>query len=269
MSNEPCRVLVFGAHPDDAEFFAGGLLHAHAKQGSVIRLVSVTNGQSGHHEVSSDALVLRRREEARRAGAVLGCEVRVWDYPDGHLTASLAVRESIIREIREFSPDLVLTHRPWDYHPDHRAVGQAVQDASYMVMVPKIVPGTRVPDREPVVASMVDLFTKPVAFQADFVLDATPYLDGVVAMLSEHRSQFGEWLPWIEKLQMPVSVDSPQWIEWLKGWYLERVSSRAERFWKSHWGQTPKLVEAFEISEYAGRLSQVAQQRLFPGCHVN
>jgi hypothetical protein len=116
---------------------------------------------------------------------------------------------------------------------------------------------------------MVDLFTKPVAFQADFVLDATPYLDGVVAMLSEHRSQFGEWLPWIEKLQMPVSVDSPQWIEWLKGWYLERVSSRAERFWKSHWGQTPKLVEAFEISEYAGRLSQVAQQRLFPGCHVN
>ena len=69
MSNEPCRVLVFGAHPDDAEFFAGGLLHAHAKQGSVIRLVSVTNGQSGHHEISSDALVLRRREEARRAGA--------------------------------------------------------------------------------------------------------------------------------------------------------------------------------------------------------
>ena len=269
MSNEPCRVLVFGAHPDDAEFFAGGLIYSHTKQGSVVRLVSVTNGQSGHHELSSDALVLRRREEAARAAAVLGCEVSVWDYPDGYLTASLAVRESIIREIREFSPDLVLTHRPWDYHPDHRAVGQAVQDASYMVMVPKIVPGTRVPVREPVVASMVDLFTKPVAFQADFVLDATPYLDGIISMLSEHRSQFAEWLPWIGKLDSQVSVESPQWVEWLKGWYLDRGGGRAVRYWKSHWGERPKLVEAFEISEYAGRLSHVAQQRLFPGCIAN
>jgi LmbE family N-acetylglucosaminyl deacetylase len=69
--DEACRVLVLGAHPDDAEFFAGGLLHEHKKQGAQIQLVSVTNGQSGHHEMSSDALVARRKIEAHEAGSVL------------------------------------------------------------------------------------------------------------------------------------------------------------------------------------------------------
>jgi len=266
MHKNPCRVLVFGAHPDDAEFFAGGFLHAHATQGSIIRLISVTNGQSGHHSISSDSLVQQRRAEARAAASVLGCEARVWDYPDGYLTPSIAVRESIIREIREFQPELVLTHRPWDYHPDHRAVGQAVQDASYMVMVPKIVPGTPVPHREPVVASMVDLFTKPSPFQADFVLDATPYLDGVVQILAQHASQFGEWLPWIEKTDVPYKVGSNEWVHWLKAWFLEKVQPRRARFWQKEWGGNPLLVEAFEISEYAGKLSKEQIQRLFPDC---
>ncbi|MEI6527837.1 MAG: PIG-L family deacetylase, partial [Planctomycetota bacterium] len=67
-SDRSCRVLVLGAHPDDAEFFAGGLLHEHKRRGSEIRLVSVTNGQSGHHELSSEVLVAKRRAEARASG---------------------------------------------------------------------------------------------------------------------------------------------------------------------------------------------------------
>jgi LmbE family N-acetylglucosaminyl deacetylase len=205
--------------------------------------------------------------EASASAAVLGCAASVWDYPDGYLTPSIPVRESIIREIREFQPDLVLTHRPWDYHPDHRAVGQAIQDASYMVMVPKIVPGTPVPQREPVVAYMADLFTKPLPFQPDFILDATPYLDGVVHMLAQHTSQFGEWLPWIEKIVVPHAVGSGEWVSWLKSWFLEKAQPRRDRFWQNHWGHPPLLVEAFEISEYAGRLSPQQIQLLFPNCH--
>jgi len=267
MHQDPCRVLVFGAHPDDAEFFAGGFLHNHVAIGNTVRIISVTNGQSGHHSLPPDTLVQRRRMEANASATVLGCEAIVWDYPDGYLTPSIAVRESIIREIREFQPDLVLTHRPWDYHPDHRAVGHAVQDASYMVMVPKVVPGTPVPHREPVVASMVDLFTKPSPFQADFVLDATPELDGVISMLAQHVSQFGEWLPWIEKIEVPHTIGSSDWIRWLKTWFLEKVQPRTDRFWKKEWGANPLLVEAFEISEYAGKLSPQQIQKLFPKCH--
>ncbi|RLS74076.1 MAG: PIG-L family deacetylase [Planctomycetota bacterium] len=263
--DEACRVLVLGAHPDDAEFFAGGLLHEHRKHGAKIQLVSVTNGQSGHHEMSSDALVARRRIEAREAGSVLGCRYDCWDFPDGYLEPSLAVREAIIRQIRDFQPDLVLTHRPWDYHPDHRAVGQAVQDASYMVMVPKVAPGYPVPRREPVVAYMVDLFTRPSPFRADFTLDATEHLGGILRMLQCHRSQFAEWIPWIERLG-PAPSDPGDWDVWLKEFFLQRTAARTQRFWNKQWGPSPGLVEAYEVSEYAGKLSAERQARLFPAC---
>lgn len=267
-SKSPCRILVLGAHPDDAEFFAGGLLHEHKKQGSQIRLISVTNGQSGHHHESSDTLVARRRIEAQESGKVLGCDYNCWDFPDGSLQPTLPVREAIIREIRCFQPDLVLTHRPWDYHPDHRAVGQAVQDASYMVMVPKIAPGYPVPKREPVVAYMVDLFTRPVAFRADFVLDASEHLTGIVQMLACHRSQFAEWIPWIERINdMPSQPQA--WAVWFRQFFLEKTAARGSRFWDPSWGIKPLLVEAYEVSEYAGTLSPELQDRLFPACRSN
>ena len=261
----PCRVLVFGAHPDDAEFFAGGFLCEHKQRGSKIRLVSVTNGQSGHHEISSEVLVAQRREEARQSGLVLGCEYVTWDFPDGALEPSLAVREAIIREIRRYEPDLVLTHRPWDYHPDHRAVGQAVQDASYMVMVPKVAPGYRVPTREPVVAYMVDLFTRPAPFRADFVLDASEHLSMVLKMLGCHRSQFTQWLPWIERIE-DMPTETSKWEIWFETFYLQRTAPRAQRFWNPSWGPSPALVEAFEVSEYAGKLASEQSDWLFPAC---
>lgn len=268
------RVLVLGAHPDDAEFFAGGLLCEHRARGSAIRLVSVTNGQSGHYALPSDQLVAQRRSEAAAVGALLNAEYVTWDFPDGSLQPSLAVREAIIREMRSFCPDLVLTHRPFDYHPDHRAVGQAVQDASYMVMVPKIAPGCPTPTVEPVVAYMVDLFTRPTPFRADAVLDASGHVDRVVEMLACHASQFFEWIPWIERNEdslprtegwTPLERESTL-RQWLANWYLGKTDARTDRFWDAAWGVRPKLIEAFEISEYAGRPSPERLDRLFPGC---
>jgi len=269
------RILVLGAHPDDAEFFAGGLLSAHAERGSCVSIVSVTNGQSGHHAMPSEALVARRRSEAARSGALLGANYVTWDFPDGSLLPDLNVRGAIIRAIREFRPDLVLTHRPFDYHPDHRAVGQAVQDASYMVMVPKIAPGHPVPDREPIVAYMVDLFTRPCPFRSDVVMDVSPYLERVIDLLGCHESQFLEWMPWIDRTadSMPKveglsETERQQTLRaWLKGWYLERTSPRLGRFWDPSWGQAPTLLEAYEVSEYAGRPSAETLAQLFPG-HV-
>ena len=268
------RVLVLGAHPDDAEFFAGGLLHAHRNQGATLRIISVTNGQSGHHEMPSDALVARRRTEAARSGSLLQSDYVTWDYPDGSLQPTLDVRESIIREIRTFRPDLVLTHRPFDYHPDHRAVGQAVQDASYMVMVPKIVPGYPPPSQEPIVAYMVDLFSRPAPFRPDTVLDASHYLENVLDMLACHESQFFEWMPWIDRtahtmpnmLGMSEAERTLALRNWLRDWYLERTALRGDRFWNRAWGEQPTLVEAYEISEYAGKPSRERLASLFPKC---
>lgn len=259
------RVLVLGAHPDDAEFFAGGLLASHQRAGSTIRLVSVTNGQSGHQSLPSHELIVRRRAEAAKAGLVIGSDYVTWDFPDGSLQPNLDLRLAIIREIRSFQPDLVLTHRPFDYHPDHRAVGQAVQDASYMVLVPKILPDVSPPTREPIVAYMVDLFTRPCSFRADVTLDVSEHWDSVMKMLDNHVSQFYEWMPWIEGVLDSVPKDLEARRVWLAKWFDERTKGRIARFWNSDWGAAPKLVEAYEISEYAGKPSIDTLGQLFPG----
>src|SRR5690606_27113077 len=119
------------------------------------------------------ALAERRRAEAAAAGNVIGATYVTWDNHDGMLQPTLEVRWQVIREIRTYRPHLVLTHRPNDYHPDHRAVGNVVRDASYMVTVPAVVPDVPVVQKheEPVVAYMPDRFTKPYPLQPDAVID--------------------------------------------------------------------------------------------------
>ncbi|MFY8201500.1 MAG: PIG-L deacetylase family protein [Pirellula staleyi] len=259
------RILVLGAHPDDAEFFAGGLLASHYRLGSTIRLISATNGQSGHHAIPSQELIVRRRAEAAAAGRVIGADYVTWDFPDGSLLPSLELRLAIIREIRTFQPDLVLTHRTFDYHPDHRALGQAVQDASYMVLVPKIAPDLPPPHREPIVAYMPDLFTRPCPLRPDVVLDVSEHWESVLEMLDSHESQFYEWMPWIEGVLDSVPANKADRREWLSRWYQEKTAPRLLRFWRSEFGHQPRLIEAYEISEYAGKPSSDTLEKLFPG----
>lgn len=269
MPNTPLRLLILGAHPDDAEYHAGGLAAIYRAAGHAVRFVSVTNGESGHHQVSGEPLVTIRRAEARAAAEVIGAEVAVWDFPDGRLQATLEVREAIIREIRRFRPDLVLTHRLNDYHPDHRAVAQAVQDASYLVTVPPIcsdVPHLR---RDPVVAYLPDLFTRPARLTPDVVIDIGDQLDTIVHMLAAHRSQFFEWLPYNQRLEEFPTEDATR-MAWLRVWYAGRIRTFSERYraelletYGEERGALIEFCEVFEISEYAAPLDAAARDRLF------
>lgn len=267
MAQNALRILVLGAHPDDAEFHAGALLARHAALGSTIRMVSVTDGRSGHQSIPSNELITIRKQEAANAGKVIGSEYVTWDYPDGSLMPTLEVRHSIIREIRSFAPDLVLTHRTCDYHPDHRAVGQAVQDASYLVMVPKVVPDIPALERDPIVAYMNDTFSRPTPMRADAVIDGTVEFEKAIEMMSCHASQFYDWMPWIERIRDTVpETDIGSKKSWLRSWYLARTESRRNQFWDvAKWGKIPLHVEAFEISEYASKADPHLISRLFPG----
>lgn len=266
-SQSGCRILVLGAHPDDAEFHAGGFLARHAARGASIRAVSVTDGRCGHHEIAPPDLVRIRREEAREAGQVIGADFVTWDFPDGGLVADLGLRSAIIREIRSFEPDLVLTHRVWDYHPDHRAVGQAVQDASYLVTVPHIAADAPALRRDPVVAFMIDHFTRPIPFQADVLLDVSAELELIIRMLASHASQFFEWLPYHDGLLNSLPDSELQRIDWLRDWYL-RVNAGRKTMLASeleyHVCGAAIAIEAFEISQYAGSLALDQRDRLFP-----
>jgi LmbE family N-acetylglucosaminyl deacetylase len=269
MNDQPLRLLILGAHPDDAEYHAGGLATIYRRLGHVVKMVSVTDGAAGHHQTFGSPLAARRREEAAAAGRIIGAEYVTWDFPDGSLTPSLDVRRRIIGEIRGFRPDLVLTHRPNDYHPDHRAVGVAVQDASYLVTVPAVAPEAPALRRDPVVAYLPDEFTRPNRLRPDVVIDISEHVETVVAMLACHRSQFFEWLPYNKGFEGQMPAAEEERLAALRGWILAMLERRAEHFREAllatfgERGRTLSCVEVFEISEYATPLDELARRRLF------
>ncbi|NJN50783.1 MAG: PIG-L family deacetylase [Gammaproteobacteria bacterium] len=253
------RILVFGAHPDDAEFHAGGSLAIHAVHGNVIHLVSVTDGSAGHHQLPRDELAQRRLHEAQRAAAILGATLDVWPRRDGELEPTLSLRNRVIVAMRQFKPDLVLTHRIHDYHPDHRAVAMAVRDACYMVRVPNVVPAVAALTREPVVAAFADFFSQPAPFRADAVVDIEGVFATVVAMLDCHASQVYEWIPHTLDLAASVPAAAADRHVWLDAFH-RRYAGRVAR----HFAPGYTVAEAFEVSEYARRPTAAELSSLFP-----
>ena len=271
MSDAPLRLLILGAHPDDSEFHAGGLSSLYRKLGHEVKMVSATDGSAGHHQIGREELAVIRRKEAAAAAGVIGATGVTWDFPDGELLPTLELRHRIIAEIRTYRPDLVLTHRTNDYHPDHRAVGQAVQDASFLVRVPHVVPDVPALDRDTVVAYMADLFTKPTPMEPHVVLDIGSRVDTIVQMLAQHASQVFEWLPHLEGRTAEVPDDEAERLAWLKTWYTQIISSRADRcrealrdIYSIDRTDTVDLVEMYEISEHARALTGELKVKLFP-----
>ena len=151
----PERVLTIGAHPDDAEFGAGATLSRWAQDGTDITMLIVTDGSKGSWDPDEDqgALIARRIAEQRAAADVLGahhCEHL--GYVDGELEYSMALRNDIARAIRRFTPDVVLTHDPWQryqLHPDHRATGLAAVDGVITAREPLSLADSGLPAHRP------------------------------------------------------------------------------------------------------------------------
>jgi LmbE family N-acetylglucosaminyl deacetylase len=271
MNTSSPRVLVLGAHPDDADIKAGGTSALWVGHGFDVLLVSVTDGGAGHQTLRRPELVERRRAEASAAGAIIGAKYRVLDFPDGGLLPTLDARDSIIRLIREYRPDLILTHRPADYHPDHRYTAQLVQDAAYMVTVPAVCPAVPHLERNPVIAYFSDGFKKPCPFEPHVVVDVGPEMGHVIAMLDCHVSQFYEWLPFNAGNLDQVPADREARLAWLDTRFCQRVRPLADRCraelvrtYGKERGTKVEFVEAFEVSEYGSPLDDATRARLFP-----
>ncbi len=212
----------------------------------------------------------RRRAEAAAAGAVIGADYLVWDNHDGELLPTLDNRRQVIRLLRSFHPDLVLTHRPNDYHPDHRYTSQLVQDAAYMVTVPAIVSDTPHLAANPVIAYLPDDFSRPYPFTPNVALDVGPVMDKVVAMLDCHESQFYEWLPYNVGVLPEVPKTPQQRRAWLAEQVRNRLRGQANQFrqllsatYGSDIGSRVEYAEAFEVCEYGAPLDEGSRKRLF------
>lgn len=262
------RIVVIGAHPDDADIKAGGTAILWAKMGHEVKFVSVTNGDAGHQTEGGGALAMRRMEEARESAKRMGITAYViLDNHDAELVPSLDIRKQLIREIRKWNADLVITHRTNDYHPDHRYTGVLVQDAAFLVAVPNVCPDTPPLEKNPVFMYLQDNFMKPYPFQPDIVVAIDEVFEQKINALEAHESQFYEWLPWVNGRQ-EVPTDPAQRKQMLRNSRTTKITPSMQTSLVRWYGQSRanevKHAEAFEICEYGTQPTEDMIHRLFP-----
>lgn len=263
------RIIAFGAHPDDCDIKFGGTAHKFAKAGHLVKFVSVTNGDAGHHEIGGGMLAKRRyaetQESARRVGIA---EYEVFDNHDGELTPNVEVRRQVIRAIRKWNADIVIAPRPNDYHPDHRYTGVLVQDAAYMVVVPNVTPDVPPVANNPVFLYYQDGFQKPSPFRPDVVVALDDVWEAKVHALDAHTSQFYEWLPWVDHRLDQVPKDPSERKQWLSKMRVQPVSPEVRATLIRRYGpdRAAKIerVESFELCEYGRRPSLQELDKIFP-----
>lgn len=269
--DEPLRVIVFGAHPDDCEIDAGGLSALYSSMGHKVKFVSLTNGDKGHQDIGGGPLAVKRLQEAKNAGKALGVEYEVLDNHDGELMPTLENRMDIIRLIREWNADIVIAPRPNDYHPDHRYTGILVQDAAFMVIVPNILPHTPALKKNPVFVYGEDKFQKPNPFKPEIAIDITPVYEKKLDAIAAHDSQFFEWLPWTTGTDISqIPKDEAGKRKWLEGYYGQRLDidpakrRSLEKWYGKEKGSAISKAEFFEICEYGLQPDKATIRKLFP-----
>ncbi len=268
------NIICFGAHPDDAEYKSGGTAALWASMGHRVKLVSVTNGDIGHWQMAGGPLAKRRTAESAEVAKRLGVTSQVLDIHDGELLPTLENRQTITRLIRTWNADVVIAHRPWDYHPDHRYVGVLVQDAAYMVSVPFFCPDTPPLKKNPVFLYSSDRFQKPYPFEADIAVSLDDVFEKKVDALLALESQTfeGGALGSEEETAKAPPASQPELRRaWLRDRWDRRQSGEANQYRSSllKWygdekGATIKYAEAFEICEYGSQPSDAEIRRLFP-----
>ncbi len=258
----PYRVMVIGAHPDDADIDCGCTAAKLIAKGARVKFVAVCNGNIGHHIYDRVKTASVRRQETLNAAKVWGLDsYDIYGYEDAGVPYDISTREVIARKIQEFEPDIIITHRDCDYHVDHRTVGMHVKDCGYMLGCPHWIEGSKALRRRPLILLMGDPFTVPREIRPDILIDCDPYMEKWCEALNCQASQFYEWLAWDKGIEDEVSAigDRTKNIAGRNAYLMKHWTKRkivdARRFaaaWREqHPGKAvPKRMESYEISEY-------------------
>jgi len=270
------RIIAFGAHPDDAEFKAGGAAAMWAAQGHHVKFVSMTNGDLGHYTMAGGPLARRRLDEVQKAARILGIQTEVMDIHDGELMPTLENRKAMVRLIREWQADLVLAHRPNDYNPDHRYVGVLAQDSAFMVTVPFYALHTAAVEPNPVFMYFSDNFKKPAPFQADVAVAIDSVferkIDAVDALASQvYETVYGVDAKTRQDRLSRIPKDPAGQRAFARELHGARYAAVANTYREAlvKWygperGKRVQYAEAFEICEYGRQPSAEDLRKLFP-----
>jgi LmbE family N-acetylglucosaminyl deacetylase len=217
--SSPQNILVVLAHPDDPEFFCGATLAKWARAGHHLTYQLLTCGDKGFNdstsaEMTPDALCAIRHEEQHAAAKVIGAEaVHIMNNPDGYLVPDMDLRREIVRAIRQFKPDILVTCDPQNLfatyginHPDHRAAGQVVLDAVFPAAGNKeYFPELIVEGYEPHMPKEVWC---SLTQQPDTIIDVTETWTIKLEALLCHKTQIGDVEKFKERMLSRHTKDS-------------------------------------------------------------
>lgn len=184
------NVLSITAHPDDLEILCAGTLALYARQGHKVTVAVFTSGNMGDLNIDPKQLSEIREKETREAASIIGADVIWVGVEDEHVFPNEEQRVLMIDVLRKADPDIVFTHSPNDYHPDHRYVSQLVFDSYFQKGLP-FIPNVETPAcrfGHTQVYYMDNL--GGVDFLPNEYVDISHVFETKKAMLACHKSQF-------------------------------------------------------------------------------
>ena len=199
------KVLVIMAHPDDAELSSAGTLIKWIAKGYQVRYTICATGDKGTKDAKMTPFKMAeiREKEQREAASVLGVkDITFLRHADGELEHNASFRNEIALLIRKFQPEIIITHDPWrpyQLHPDHRAVGFATVDAVVVARDHLFLPALLEVDLA-AHAPLELYFTFPPT--PDYVVDITDVMDKKLEALEKHRSQLSSIPNWRDKMKL-------------------------------------------------------------------
>ncbi len=269
------RILVFGAHPDDCEHKVGGTAALWADLGHHVKFVSLTNGDAGHWHMAGGPLARRRLFEAEKAAKILGVEAtELLDIHDGELMPTLENRKTLVRLIREWQPDIILSHRPYDWsHPDHHHTGELVRDAqsssgpkNFCPLAPRMRRSLRA------VAWYYDPYERPMPFVPDLVIAIDDVVGQKAHALLSMETQLIErgtggsaaFLPEEAAERETLRMKRKEWVK--KQWsdVADRYRDKLIELYGEEKGSKVRYAEAFQLSELRRPPTPEQFRRLFP-----
>ena len=185
------NVLAIGAHPDDVEEYCSGTLAKFAAHGHKVFTATTTNGNIGSATLPMEEIARIRKEEARQAAAVIGAEYLCLDYDDEMFFETREARIALINLVRYCKPDLILTHYPHDYNPDHELTSKMVNDIAVMIPIAKIETPNPPCEKIPLLAYWEPVLS--INFNPTEYVDITDYMELKREMCNKHQSQV-QWM---------------------------------------------------------------------------
>lgn len=203
-------ILVLAVHPDDAELGCSGTIMRHIAEGKKVGIVDFTRGELGTRGTAET-----RDQEAADSARIMGLHAREnLRFRDGFFQNDEAHQLEVVRIIRKYQPEIVLSNALHDRHPDHGRAGDLADTSCFLSGLPKIETLQDGQSQQAWRPKMIFQYIQDRYIQPDIIVDITPYIAAKIKAIQAFKTQF--FNP--EAAEGPATyISSPEFFESVMG----------------------------------------------------